>query len=107
MILLRGNVTAFFGKGSRRVSQVSQLNWKENPRFCPLLFGKHLTKRGKLENKKRFKELLNRYPAEPEHKYPLTEDGKYDLRNMEIIDDFYDNVKYTDEEIEFMAEQVV
>ena len=23
---------------------------------------------------------------------------------MEIIDDFYDNVKYTDEEIEFMAE---
>ena len=63
-----------------------------------------LTKRGKPENKKRFKELLNRYPAEPEHKYPLTEDGKYDLRNMEIIDDFYDNVKYTDEEIEFMAE---
>ena len=35
-----------------------------------------LTKRGKPENKKRFKELLNRYPAEPEHKYPLTEDGK-------------------------------
>lgn len=63
-----------------------------------------LTKRGKPENKKRFKELLNRYPAEPEHKYPLTEDGKYDLRNMEIIDDFYDNVKYTDEEIVFMAE---
>ena len=63
-----------------------------------------LTKRGKPENKKRFKELLDRYPAEPEHKYPLTEDGKYDLRNMEIIDDFYDNVKYTDEEIEFMAE---
>ena len=27
-----------------------------------------LTKRGKPENKKRFKELLNRYPAEPEHK---------------------------------------
>ena len=62
-----------------------------------------LTKRGKPENKKRFKELLDRYPAEPEHKYPLTEDGKYDLRNMEIIDDFYDNVKYTNEEIEFMA----
>ena len=27
-----------------------------------------LTKRGKPENKKRFKELFNRYPAEPEHK---------------------------------------
>lgn len=63
-----------------------------------------LTKRGKSENQKRFDELLNRYPAEPERKYLLTEDGKYDLRNMEIIDNFYDNVKYTDEEIVFMAE---
>lgn len=63
-----------------------------------------LTKRRKPENKKRFEELLNRYPAEPEHKYPLTEDGKHDVRNMEIIDNFYDNVKYTDEEIVFMAE---
>ena len=63
-----------------------------------------LTKRRKPENKKRFEELLNRYPAEPEHKFPKTETGEFDIRNAEIIDDFYDNVKYTDEEIEFMAE---
>ena len=63
-----------------------------------------LTKRRKPENKKRFEELLNRYPAEPEDKYPLTETGEYDVRNMDIIDKFYDDVKYTDEEIEFMAE---
>lgn len=63
-----------------------------------------LTKRRKPENQKRFDELLNRYPAEPEHKFPKTETGEFDIRNAEIIDDFYDNVKYTDEEIEFMAE---
>lgn len=63
-----------------------------------------LTKRRKPENKKRFEELLNRYPAEPEHKFTKTETGEFDIRNAEIIDDFYDNVKYTDEEIEFMAE---
>jgi hypothetical protein len=63
-----------------------------------------LTKRRKPENKKRFEELLNRYPAEPEDKYPLTETGEYDVRNMEIIDKFYEDVKYTDEEIVFMAE---
>ena len=63
-----------------------------------------LTKRRKQENRKRFEELLNIYPAEPEDKYPLTETGEYDVRNMDIIDKFYDDVKYTDEEIEFMAE---
>lgn len=63
-----------------------------------------LTKRRKPENKKRFEELLNRYPAEPERKFPKIEAGKHDVRNMEIIDNFYDNVKYTDEEIIFMAE---
>ncbi len=56
------------------------------------------------KNYERFYDLIDRYPAEPEHKYPLTEDGKHDLRNMEIIDKFYDDVKYTDEEIVFMAE---
>lgn len=63
-----------------------------------------LTKRRKPENQKRFDELLNIYSAEPEHKFPKTETGEFDIRNAEIIDDFYDNVKYTDEEIEFMAE---
>lgn len=63
-----------------------------------------LTKRRKPENQKRFDELLNRYSAEPEDKYPLTETGEYDVRNMDIIDKFYEDVKYTDEEIVFMAE---
>ena len=56
------------------------------------------------KNYERFYDLINRYPAEPEDKSPLTETGEYDLRNMEIIDKFYDDVKFTDEEIVFMAE---
>lgn len=56
------------------------------------------------KNYVRFYNLINRYPAEPKDKYPLTETGKYDLRNAKIIDKFYKNVKYTDEEIVFMAE---
>lgn len=63
-----------------------------------------LTKHRKPENRERFNELLNRYPAEPEGEYTLTENGEYNLRNMEMIDDFYENVNYTDEEITFMAE---
>ena len=63
-----------------------------------------LTKHRKPENRERFNKLLNRYPAEPEGEYTLTENGEYDLRNMEMIDDFYENVNYTDEEITFMAE---
>ena len=56
------------------------------------------------KNYVRFYDLIDRYPAEPEHEYSLTETGEYDLRNKGIIDEFYDNVKYTDEEIVFMAE---
>ncbi|MBO5804811.1 MAG: hypothetical protein J6R25_07085 [Bacteroidales bacterium] len=55
------------------------------------------------KNYLRFYDLIGRYPAEPEDKYPLTETGEYDVRNMEIIDKFYEDVKYTDEEIVFMA----
>lgn len=50
-----------------------------------------LTEKREQENQKRFNELLNRYPAEPEES------------DSEIIDEFYNNIKYTDEEIEFMA----
>lgn len=51
----------------------------------------------------KFYKLMNRYPAEPEPEYPITEDGEYDVRNMEIVDKFYEDVHYTDEEIIFMA----
>lgn len=57
----------------------------------------------KCEDYNKFYELMSRYPAEPEPKYPITETGEYDIRNMEIIDKFYEDVKYTDEEIIFMA----
>ena len=48
-----------------------------------------LTEKREQENQKRFNELLNRYPAEPEES------------DSEIIDEFYNNIKYTDEEIEY------
>lgn len=50
-----------------------------------------LTEKRKQENRKRLNELLNRYPAEPEES------------DLETINEFYNNIKYTDEEIEFMA----
>jgi hypothetical protein len=64
-----------------------------------------LAERDKIyKNYIRFYDLIDRSPAEPEDKYPLTKTGEYDLRNAEIIDKFYEDVKYTDEEIVFMAE---
>lgn len=43
------------------------------------------------KDQKVFEDLLKKYPAEPKSK------------SMEEIDDFYDGVKYSDEEIIFMA----
>lgn len=43
------------------------------------------------KDQKRFEELLKKYPAEPTS------------TSIEVIDNFYDDVKYSDEEIIFMA----